>query len=342
MRILVILFLLCQVSSALKHTLRFFFTGSHGVIHSPEFLGSAVLDDVLMGYCDSIKNIVEPKQELVKYFFENDPEHLKWYQGECFQNQPIFFKATIQSLMKLYNHSGGVHVLQRMDGCEWDTATGKVTGYMKYGYDAQDILSFNMETLKWDALKPEVVSIKQSWEAVEPRMTYVVTFLTHVCPTFMRNYVVHGKSLLERTERPLVSLLQRTPSSPVTCHASGFYPDTAALFWRKDEEEIHEDVVHGGILPNHDDTFQMKVTLNLSSVAPEDWKRYDCVFQLSGRSDDIITKLDKENIKTNWVSPSKFPAGAAVGITVGLLLLLVVVFGVVIWRRKKNNVSQPL
>ncbi|KAI3358890.1 hypothetical protein L3Q82_015281 [Scortum barcoo] len=99
---------------------------------------------------------------------------------------------------------------------------------------------------------------------------------------------------------PSVSLLQKSPSSPVSCHATGFYPDRATLIWRKDGEELHEDVDHGEILPNHDGSFQMSVDLKLSSVTPEDWSRYDCVFHLSGVKDDIVTKLDKAEIRTNW------------------------------------------
>ena len=96
-----------------------------------------------------------------------------------------------------------------------------------------------------------------------------------------------------------MSLLQKTPSSPVSCLATGFYPHRASLVWRKDGEELHEEVDHGEILPNHDGTFQMSVDLKLSSVTPEDWTRYDCVFQLSGVNEDIITRLDKAVIKTN-------------------------------------------
>lgn len=99
---------------------------------------------------------------------------------------------------------------------------------------------------------------------------------------------------------PSVSLLQRTPSSLVSCHATGFYPERAMMFWRRGEEEIHEGVEHGEILPNHDGSFQMSVELNVSSIKPEDWRRYDCVFQLSDVKEDIITKLDKTAIRTNW------------------------------------------
>lgn len=76
------------------------------------------------------------------------------------------------------------------------------------------------------------------------------------------------------------------------------------MFWGKDGEELHESVDHGEILPNTDGTFQLSVDLNVSSVRSEDWKRYDCVFQISGvkmgRDDSIVTKLDEAVIRTNW------------------------------------------
>ncbi|KAI3358888.1 hypothetical protein L3Q82_015280 [Scortum barcoo] len=119
--------------------------------------------------------------------------------------------------------------------------------------------------------------------------------------SWLKKYLTFGKSSLLRTDLPSVSLLQKSPSSPVSCHhATGFYPDRATLIWRKDGEELHEDVDHGEILPNHDGSFQMSVDLKLSSVTPEDWSRYDCVFHLSGVKDDIVTKLDKAEIRTNW------------------------------------------
>ncbi|KAK5604365.1 hypothetical protein CRENBAI_018571 [Crenichthys baileyi] len=72
------------------------------------------------------------------------------------------------------------------------------------------------------------------------------------------------------------------------------------MFWRKDEKELNEDVEYGEILPNSDGTFQISANLNNSLVLPEDWNRYDCVFQLSGEKNTIITKLDKMVTRTNW------------------------------------------
>ncbi|KAK5884122.1 hypothetical protein CesoFtcFv8_020385 [Champsocephalus esox] len=98
---------------------------------------------------------------------------------------------------------------------------------------------------------------------------------------------------------PSVSLLQKSPSSPVSCHATGFYPDRAAMFWTRDGEQLHHDVDHGEILPNHDGSFQMSVALNVSSFPAEHWGKYRCVFQLSGVKEDHVIVLDRAVIRSN-------------------------------------------
>lgn len=98
---------------------------------------------------------------------------------------------------------------------------------------------------------------------------------------------------------PSVSLLQKSSSSLISCHATGFFPDTVDLFWMKDGEEFHEGVEKGEILPNDDESFQMSVHLNTSSLTPEDWKHFSCVFQFSGSRGNITVSLDKTKIRSN-------------------------------------------
>ncbi|XP_073319787.1 major histocompatibility complex class I-related gene protein-like [Pagrus major] len=232
-----------------------------------------------------------------------------------------------------------LHVLQETGGCEWDDETGEVKGFIQFGYDGEDFLALDPKTFTWIALRPEADIAKPIWEADKDLIREYKTDLTQIYPEWLKKFVDYGGSFLLRTELPSVSLLQKTPSSPVSCHATGFCPHRASLVWRKDGEELHEEVDHGEILPNHDGTFQMSVDLNLSSVTPEDWTRYDCVFQFSGVKEDIITRLEKDRIRTNEVKPSYMTVPVTAAVVV-LALILIGAAGLIVYKKKKA-ISPP-
>ncbi|XP_030266298.1 major histocompatibility complex class I-related gene protein-like, partial [Sparus aurata] len=311
--------------------MKHFITASTGIPNIPEFVATLEVDEFLVGYCDGNKRL-DVKEGWAKKFSIDHPEWLEWYRQQCFQILPDFFKSFTNSLMHDFNQSGGVHVLQRVDGCEWDNKTEEVKGFVQFGYDGEDFMKGDQKTSTWIALRPEAVTTKQIWEADKDlRETYKI-HLTQIYPELLKTYVKYGGSFLLRTDLPSVSLLQKTPSSPVSCLATGFYPHRASLVWRKDGEELHEEVDHGEILPNHDGTFQMSVDLNLSSVTPEDWTRYDCVFQLSGVKEDIITKLEKAVIRTNKVKPSNMTILVTAAVVV-LALILIGAAGFIVYKK---------
>uniref|UniRef100_A0A8C9X9Q1 Ig-like domain-containing protein n=1 Tax=Sander lucioperca TaxID=283035 RepID=A0A8C9X9Q1_SANLU len=260
------------------HSLKYFYTASSGVPNFPEFVAVGLVDDVEIVYYDSNTKRAEPKQDWMSRVTEDDPQY--WQrETENLVGQQQLFKSTIEILKQRFNQIGDVHVYQRMFGCEWDDETGEVSGYDQYGYDGEDFIAFDLKTETHIAPKQQAVITKHRWDNDRAFIAQRKHFLTQECPEWLKKYVNYGRSSLLRTDLPSVSLLQKSPSSPVSCHATGFYPDRAMMFWRKDGEELHEDVDLGEILPNHDGSFQMSVDLDLSSVPAEDWRRYDCVFQ---------------------------------------------------------------
>ncbi|KAM4602444.1 class I histocompatibility antigen, F10 alpha chain-like [Polymixia lowei] len=339
MKEVILLLLFCHVASPVRHSLKYIETSSSGVPNFPEYVVVGMVDELQISHYDSNTQRSEPKQDWMNKISTDDPQY--WEdETEIIKGNQQVGKNNVDVVKQRLNQTGGAHIVQVMFGCEWDDETGDIDGYYQYGYDGEDFIAFDLKMMTWTAPKPQAFFTKQTWESSGAVAAQYKNYITTICVEYGKKYVDYGKSVLQRTVRPSVSLLQKTPSSPVTCHATGFYPGRVMVFWRRDGEELHEHVDHGELLTNQDGTFQMSVDLDLSSVTPDDWKRYECVVQLSGVKDDIITKLDQLVIRTNWgkteiPADGGFPTGLVIG---GLILLLVICMaGLFIWRKTRNG-----
>ncbi|KAL6099330.1 mr1 [Pungitius sinensis] len=333
--VLALLMISLHAAAPRIHSLKYFHTSSSGVPNFPEFVAVGLVDEVEISHYDSNTRRKEPRQAWMRRVTEEDPQY--WERGtEILKGNQQVSKGHIETAKQRFNQSAGVHIFQYMYGCEWDDETNKVKGYLQHGYDGEDFISFDLQTEQWIAPKQQAVITKHKWDHDRADIAQWKNYLTHLCPEWLKKYVNFGRSSLMRTERPSVSLLQKTPSSPVSCHATGFYPDSATLFWRKDGEELHEDVDLGEILPNHDGTFQMRVDLKLSSVPAEDWRRYECVFQLSGVAEDMVTKLDRT--RTNTEKPAGFTFIIIIIAVLGIIIAALV--GFLVYKRNRNGESQ--
>ncbi|KAM9738377.1 class I histocompatibility antigen, F10 alpha chain-like isoform 3-T3 [Menidia menidia] len=328
LKLQIFLFLLgMRGSAAVTHSMTYIVTTATGLKEFPEHNEVGLLDgEEFVHYDSNLKRII-PKTAWIQ---ENTDADYWERETQRNINTQETFKANVRIVMQRFNQTGGVHIVQRMYGCEWDEDAGEVRGYDQFGYDGEDFIALDLKNGQWIAPKHEAVITKNKWDSNKAFIEQEKNYLHQICPDWLKKYVNYGSSVLRRTERPSVSLLQRTPSSPVSCHATGFYPSSAELLWRKDGEEVHEGVTKGEILPNNDGTFQMSADLDVSSVPAEDWTKYECVFQLSNTK-DLPTRLEKGIIKTN--------AGSNVAMVIGIIvaaafLLVIAVIGFILYRKK--------
>ncbi|XP_037387199.1 natural cytotoxicity triggering receptor 3 ligand 1-like [Pygocentrus nattereri] len=130
-----------------------------------------------------------------------------------------------------------------------------------------------------------------------------------------------------RRVRPEASLFQKDSSSPVVCHATGFFPKAVNISWQKNGEDLHEDVEFRETLPNQDGTFQKRSVL---TVSPEELNRhnYTCIIQHSSLEKEMVLYVSRRRVSGgDWI-------GIIVGAVVTALLIIVVI---VVWMKKKHQ-----
>ncbi|KAM9834294.1 BOLA class I histocompatibility antigen, alpha chain BL3-6-like isoform 2-T2 [Syngnathus typhle] len=320
------------------HTLNYFQTGSQ-VAKLPEFWEAAYVDGVQIMHFDSNHRKAKAKQDWVDKITQDDP-HFWERETAGSINLEQAFKVNIEIAKERFNQTGGVHMLQRMSGCEWNDETGEVDGWQHHSYDGEDFISFELKTMSWIAAHPQAFITKLKWDQDDGYNQYLENYFTEMLPFELKKHVSNGREFLTRTELPTVSLLQKTPSSPITCHATGFYPRTSDLFWRKDGQEIHEDVEMGETLPNHDGTFQTTADLKVE-LTPAAEGRYECVFKLDGVREEMVTKLHAKSILSNVRIQEEEVRKKAVAIAVPLVVLALVAMavaaGVFLAKRPKSQ-----
>ena len=80
-------------------------------------MAAVLVDDILVGYCDTSKKIIEPKQDWTKKLFEDEPQHLKMFTQQCVEETAIYFNITMDNLKRQYNQSEGNYC----EGCYCST-----------------------------------------------------------------------------------------------------------------------------------------------------------------------------------------------------------------------------
>ncbi|KAI4904083.1 hypothetical protein NFI96_031504 [Prochilodus magdalenae] len=275
----------------------------------PEYTVVGLLDGEQVVYSDSNTRKMIPKIEWTKKIDMN----LEVFKQMCL--------------------CAGVRTLQRMFGCElYDDGTRRV--YDVFGLDGEDALTLDQKTDTWTAASQEAVSTKHKWQKTCDARSRKAR-LENACIYWLKTYMEYGGFILERKVPPEVSLFQKNSSSPVVCHATGFYPKAVMISWQKNGEDLYEDVELRETLPNQDGTFQRR---NILTVPPEELNRnkYTCVVQ-HGELEKVLQVSDRR------VLSGEGAVGVMAGVVVAVLLLILIsCVGVCIWKKKKSGKKKDL
>ncbi|XP_053336788.1 BOLA class I histocompatibility antigen, alpha chain BL3-7-like [Clarias gariepinus] len=332
-RLMKILFLTFGVylTAADKHIMEIFYTAVTDGINFPEFNALSQLNGEQFEYYDSNTRRKIPKTEWMNKIDADVPDYWDRYT-QVLQATQQTIKVNVATLMERFNHTKGVHTVQLMYGCELDD-DGTTRGYYQDGYDGEDFLSLDLETLTWIATTPQALITKNKWESDTEYNNHLKNYLEKECIDWLKRYLSYRNKNLQGKVVPEVSVFQKhsSPSPEVVCQATGFLPKAVMITWQKDGEDVHEDVELRETLHNQDGSFQKRSILK---VPAEELQKhnYTCVVQHSSLGDERIVK--------------EVPKGGGsiaiiIAVVAALVALVAVVAGIVVWK-KKNSGFKPV
>ncbi|KAG7461611.1 hypothetical protein MATL_G00192910 [Megalops atlanticus] len=189
--VLIVLLILHQISStfAVKITLRYICTVISGIPDMPDIVCMGMMDGEPFSYYDS--NISEMIARQEWELNTVDPHYFE-RKTQCYGKAKQSFKNSITKTMKYFNHTGGIHTLQNMYGCDWDDETGITNLCDQYGYDGEDFQNAYHKNTRFE----QTVTADLSQNKPKNR------FLTDECVEWLKNYVTNPKSALKRKVPP--------------------------------------------------------------------------------------------------------------------------------------------
>ncbi|XP_072475181.1 BOLA class I histocompatibility antigen, alpha chain BL3-7-like isoform X4 [Notamacropus eugenii] len=201
-------------------------------------------------------------------------------------------------------------------------------GFLQYAYDGRDYIALDTQTLTWTAAVPQAVNTKRKTEADRSIAERTKAYLEEECVTWVKKHLEMGKEALMRTDPPSARVTRHTaPHGEVTlrCRAQDFYPKEISLTWLRDGEEQPQDTEFIETRPAGDGTFQKWAAVDMTSGQEG---RYTCRVQHEGLSEPLTLQWEPESSST-WLIVG--------GIVAALLILIAVIAGVGIWRRKHSG-----
>ncbi|KAK1806288.1 hypothetical protein P4O66_000165 [Electrophorus voltai] len=163
-------------------------------ISFPEYTLVGLMDGEPFVYYDSNIRQMVPKAEWIE---ENEGTDYWSRETQIQRDFQEIFRTSVAVLMRRYNQTTGVHTFQSVIGCELDD-DGTKRGYLRHGYDGEDFISLDLNTITWTAANAKAIITKQKWEVTPLLANFWKRYLDITCIEWIKKYIGYGRATLER------------------------------------------------------------------------------------------------------------------------------------------------
>uniref|UniRef100_A0A8C1S406 Immunoglobulin C1-set domain-containing protein n=1 Tax=Cyprinus carpio TaxID=7962 RepID=A0A8C1S406_CYPCA len=284
-----------------KHSLYYIYTALSKPVDQPgiyQFTAMGLLDDREIDSYNSKEQKKIPRQQWMKEKMQED----YWEKGtQSRKSKEQWFNVNVDILMKRMRHNeSDLHVLQWRHGCEIEKQGDEVKfskGIDEYSYDGENFLSFDDKESQWVASVDAALPTKRKWDNVPILNQYTKGYLEKECVDWLNKFREYEDLKLRNGSPPDVHVFAKRSFSDktklrLTCLATGFYHKDTFLTIRKYCSPLPEDELEStGIRPNHDETFQLRKSVEISEDEKAD---FDCFVAQRTLKGPIIVRWGRQ------------------------------------------------
>ncbi|NP_001002821.1 RT1 class Ib, locus T18 isoform X2 [Rattus norvegicus] len=311
-----------------SHSLRYFYTAlSRPAPGESWYIAVGYVDDTQFVRFNSAGESARYKLR-ASWVEQEGPEY--WQkETEIVTSNAQFFRGNLQTMLDYYNLShDGSHIIQVMYGCDVESDGSLLRGYEQYAYDGRDYITLNEDLKTWTAEDRAAQITRLKWEQAgyaELRRTY----LEGPCKDSLLRYLENRKEMLQCTDPPKAHVSHHPGHEgdvTLRCWALGFYPADITLIWKKEEEELNQEMELIQTRPAGDGTFQKWAALVVPSGEEQ---KYTCHVYHEGLPEPLTLR---------WEPPqSRMRTRVIVGAVLGAMAILGFMTGGAVMCMRKNK-----
>ncbi|XP_057175110.1 hereditary hemochromatosis protein homolog isoform X1 [Triplophysa rosa] len=292
------------------------YTGNHSLIihvtfapghdYLPTYSSYGMLDDYRVFTYDSITDVFSHP------FGQKEALSTVWRDLRDCTN----FKTGYFNLFSRYaNLTVGLKgpLIQLMYGCQLNHNETS-SGLYHISVNGEYSLSMDMDSPIWHSYLPQDLDIKNILNGFDLWNHNNLIYIHRDCVPRLKTFYIHSREIVEKKVCP-EAVIKHQYDGVLICVVTGFYPKDITVEWIVDGKPA-SDGTSTGLLPNHDQTYQVQVTTMLSKTT----RNYSCQIEHSSLKKPLVLTWDVSSSLTEETSSRH----------IGLIAALFVVFVVII------------
>ncbi|XP_062841294.1 uncharacterized protein LOC134300798 [Trichomycterus rosablanca] len=299
------------------HSISGYFLGSQG-LNLPGYIERITVDDVTVFHHNSSMKSTPP---CPKWLNSSAGQH-HWNDISLIsQHNKQTMNTNLQSAIQQFNLTGSVsevNIYQGFSRCEL-YPDGTLKALLTHAFNGKDFLSLDIDRKTFVASAPQALSIKRQRESDQILLDITASFYKKTCFDRLKIFLNNAPALkIKKVPEVRIIEVQRSGSTLLTCHVTGFYPRAVRVEWTG-PNLLPVDEGMNDALPNNDGTYQTRRSVIRPEEETED-QIYSCVVHHSSVPENITLTWDKKEKPSTLAYWILLPLGFFLVTAVGLVI----------------------